>query len=131
MAMSIRITLTATIQCCILLFSVMETHSNLRNHAADDATDLEYGLQWDAWKATHSRSYLNTSEELERYVIWRSNQAFIENHNSYAEKLGFTLQMNQFGDLVSLSANYKPIPCTITVPIYIHIYNAVILQLLA
>ena len=61
---------------------------------------LEYGHEWKAWKVTHRRSYLTLVEELERFVIWRANQAFIDYHNSYADKLGFTLRMNQFGDLV-------------------------------
>ena len=62
---------------------------------------LEYGQLWQTWKSTHGRSYVTIVEELERYVIWRANQAFIDYHNSYAHKLGFTLRMNQFGDLVS------------------------------
>ena len=61
---------------------------------------LEYGQEWRAWKVTHRRSYVTLVEELERFVIWRANQAFIDYHNSYADKLGFTLRMNQFGDLV-------------------------------
>ena len=63
---------------------------------------LEYGQLWQSWKSTHGRSYVTIVEELERYVIWRANQAFIDYHNSYAHKLGFTLRMNQFGDLVSI-----------------------------
>ena len=61
---------------------------------------LHYGLQWKSWKTSHGRSYLTLVEELERFVIWRANQAFIDYHNSYADKLGFTLRMNKFGDLV-------------------------------
>ena len=61
---------------------------------------LQYGFQWESWKVTHGRSYLTLVEELERFVIWRANQAFIDYHNNYADKLGFTLRMNQFGDLV-------------------------------
>lgn len=64
---------------------------------------LEDGQLWQAWKSTHGKSYVTIVEELERYVIWRANQAFIDYHNSYAHKLGFTLRMNQFGDLVSIS----------------------------
>lgn len=71
-----------------------------------NTTLLEYGLQWEAWKVTHRRSYLTLVEELERFVIWRANQAFIDYHNNYASKLGFTLRMNQFGDLVSIRNTY-------------------------
>lgn len=76
-----------------------------------NSSALEYGLQWQAWKATHRRSYVTLVEELERFVIWRANQAFIDYHNSYADKLGFTLRMNQFGDLVRNSfVGYRNVP---------------------
>ena len=61
---------------------------------------LEHGPQWGTWKSLHRKSYVTLVEELERFVIWRANQAFIDYHNNYANKLGFTLRMNQFGDLV-------------------------------
>ena len=75
-----------------------------------NTTALSYGLQWSAWKLTHRKSYMTLLEELERFVIWRANQAFIDYHNSYADKLGFTLRMNQFGDLVRerRNNNYYP-----------------------
>lgn len=61
----------------------------------------EYGLAWTSWRRTHGKSYSSSSEELERYVVWRSNTAYIQSHNSYADKFGFTLTMNRFGDMVS------------------------------
>ena len=63
-------------------------------------TALHYGLEWSSWQKQHNRSYLSSREELERYVVWRSNTAYIQSHNSYADKFGFTLAMNKYGDLV-------------------------------
>ena len=62
---------------------------------------LEYGLRWATWRHTHSKTYVSSTEALARYVVWRSNIAYIESHNSYADNFGFTLAMNSFGDLVS------------------------------
>ena len=61
---------------------------------------LQYGLRWQGWRVAHNRSYQTSSEALERYIIWRSNVAYIENHNAFADMLGFTLAMNSFGDMV-------------------------------
>ena len=33
-------------------------------------------------------------------MIWESNKNYIDNHNTYAEEHGFTLEMNKFADLV-------------------------------
>ncbi len=55
------------------------------------------------WRQTHSKSYGTASEALGRYVIWRSNTAHIESHNNYADKFGFTLAMNSYGDLVCVN----------------------------
>ena len=88
----------ANAPCALRATDLSDTNGRL------NTTLLEYGLRWDSWKLTHRRSYVTLIEELERFVIWRANQAFIDYHNSYADKLGFTLRMNQFGDLVRLSS---------------------------
>lgn len=62
---------------------------------------LQYGLRWRSWRVAHSKSYQTSSEALERYIIWRSNVAYIENHNAFADVMGFSLAMNSFGDMVS------------------------------
>ena len=59
-----------------------------------------FGLRWATWRETHSKRYSSSSESLARYVVWRSNIAYIESHNSYADSFGFTLAMNGYGDLV-------------------------------
>ena len=58
--------------------------------------------EWDAWKATHSKSYGSNLEELEKHIVWHSNRAFIKQHNINAE-LGvysYQLKLNHLGDLV-------------------------------
>ena len=39
-------------------------------------------------------------EELRKHVTWMSNKAYIEQHNQYSDTFGYTLKMNNFGDLV-------------------------------
>lgn len=62
---------------------------------------LQYGLQWQGWRLAHNKSYQTSADALERYIIWRSNVAYIQYHNAYANKIGFTLAMNSFGDMVT------------------------------
>ena len=55
---------------------------------------------WNLWKAQHAKSYSEEREELERHFVWLSNMKYIEHHNANADIFGFTLAMNQFGDMV-------------------------------
>lgn len=57
--------------------------------------------EWNYWKTTHGRLYGSGQEDSERHSIWLDNTLYIEEHNVNAEKHGFTLKMNAFGDLVS------------------------------
>ena len=50
----------------------------------------------------HGREYNTAEEELMRHTVWESNKKYIDTHNDNADQLGFTLAMNEFGDLVSL-----------------------------
>ncbi len=61
---------------------------------------LEDADEWRLWKSEQARLYVSSTEELERYVIWRSNKAYIESHNEYSQEFGYTVRMNKFGDLV-------------------------------
>ena len=65
--------------------------------------NLGLSAEWHAWKSVHSKIYRSPREELERHVLWQSNKKFIEAHNIYNETFGYTLAMNEFGDLVSWS----------------------------
>ena len=62
----------------------------------------EFAEEWNLWKSQHGKSYQSELEELERHLVWLSNKKYIESHNNNAEVFGYTLAMNDFGDLVSL-----------------------------
>lgn len=68
--------------------------------SAANLSSLRLADEWRLWKRTHRKSYTSSNQELERYAIWQSNMAYIENHNKHWDKFGYTLGMNQFGDLV-------------------------------
>lgn len=68
--------------------------------------NVKYPHEWHAWKSEHGKSYDDEHEELRRHIVWLANGKYIEEHNKYSDEFGFTLKMNHFGDLVSLS---KPI----------------------
>ena len=48
---------------------------------------------------THNKIYEEELEELHRNTVWQANQKFVNAHNTYAYKFGYTLNMNEFGDL--------------------------------
>lgn len=63
-----------------------------------------YTDEWVAWKLEHTKVYYHTEEEMIRQRVWVSNKEYIDEHNfNHANKLGYTLAMNQFGDLVRIS----------------------------
>jgi len=54
---------------------------------------------WTAWKAKYGKTYLSAEEDSVRQAIFSKNVAYIQKHN--AANTGFTLGMNQFGDLTN------------------------------
>lgn len=70
--------------------------------AAAFGTKLDLPPEWHQWKSTHGKSYENDHEELSRHIVWLANQKYIDEHNKYEDMFGYTLEMNKFGDLVSL-----------------------------
>nr|CAH04632.1 cathepsin L [Suberites domuncula] len=60
---------------------------------------FDFPEEWVAWKQEHSKEYTEELEELRRHTIWQSNKKFIDSHNSVSDKFGYTLEMNEFGDL--------------------------------
>ena len=42
-----------------------------------------------------------------RHTVWESNKKYIDGHNEHARTLGFTLAMNEFGDLVCIRSRNK------------------------
>ena len=65
-----------------------------------NVSEVELHEEWFSWKAQHRRKYSTSVQDLERYVVWRSNKAYINYHNSFASNFGFYLSMNKFGDMV-------------------------------
>ncbi|XP_065903076.1 procathepsin L-like [Dysidea avara] len=61
----------------------------------------EFSAEWNEWKTLHGKIYESEREELTRYATWVANKAYIEEHNKHSDVHGFTLKMNQFGDLGS------------------------------
>lgn len=61
---------------------------------------FEFVEEWHLWKSRHSKIYESQLIELERHLTWLSNKKYIEQHNVNSHIFGFTLAMNQFGDLV-------------------------------
>ena len=44
---------------------------------------------------------MHMQEELQRHFVWLANKKYIEQHNANAQEFGYTLGINQYGDLVS------------------------------
>lgn len=63
--------------------------------------------EWHLWKYQHNKNYTTLHEELDRHVTWLSNKAFIDAHNSHSKVFGFTLGMNQFGDMTDFEFQQK------------------------
>ena len=63
---------------------------------------FQYTKEWEEWKKEHGRAYESDDIELLRHIIWESNQQFVLEHNANADKFGYTVEMNEFADLVSL-----------------------------
>ena len=61
----------------------------------------ELSEEWNHWKQYHRKKYDSENTEIERKAIWLANKNYIDEHNSKADDLGYTLAMNMFGDLVS------------------------------
>ena len=62
--------------------------------------NIQLPPEWHLWKAKHVKKYNSFNEELQKHIMWKSNHQYIDAHNAHKEIYGFTLQMNQFGDLV-------------------------------
>ena len=60
----------------------------------------QHSQEWRLWKSRHVKSYTSSSEELERHLIWLSNRKYIDGHNANVHVFGYSLSMNQYGDMV-------------------------------
>lgn len=67
-----------------------------------DSTSTHFADEWNGWKLQHKKVYVHDQDEILRQQVWMSNKKFIEEHNlDQGTETGYTLAMNQFGDLVS------------------------------
>ena len=64
-------------------------------------TAAEFSDEWNSWKELHKKTYECEHEELARYTIWVANKAYIEEHNKNVQAHGYSLKMNEFGDMVT------------------------------
>ena len=65
--------------------------------AAAHAVSLENDQEWIGFKTAYGKSYTSHQEELMRRNVFRKNQKLI--HDTNEKKLGFTVAMNELGDL--------------------------------
>ena len=72
-----------------------------KSTSAEQLENIQYPKEWHLWKARHDKKYESPKHELSKHLVWLSNKHYIEEHNKYADLLGYGLEMNQFGDLVS------------------------------
>lgn len=64
-----------------------------------EISEAEFQQAFMEFIATYQKSYLNSWEFEDRYVVFKDNYQRIEDHNLNADMIGFTLKINQFGDL--------------------------------
>ena len=68
--------------------------------AAATAT-FQFTAEWELWKREHGRDYDSDEVEQHRHAIWEANKKYVDEHNKMADKIGFTLAMNQYADLTN------------------------------
>ena len=73
--------------------------SKINNKCIIDVSDSELQNQFSYFMSKYEKSYANDDEQNLRYQIFKNNYRRIEEHNLNNKALGYTLRMNQFGDL--------------------------------
>ena len=63
-----------------------------------DEIDQSLNGYWLEFKSKYNKSYDSAEEEVYRRLVWESNLAFINDHNSMKWR-DFSLRMNKFGDI--------------------------------
>lgn len=65
------------------------------------ASALSTSMEWNNFKVSHNKSFVNFNEDLTRMKIWMRSKAVVENHNKmHAEgKFSFKLAVNKFSDM--------------------------------
>jgi KDEL-tailed cysteine endopeptidase len=64
-----------------------------------EITENEFQEEFMNFVATYQRSYYNSYDFENRYMVFKDNYQKISDHNLNAEYIGFTMKINQFGDL--------------------------------
>ena len=59
--------------------------------------------EWTLWKKEHGKDYSTDEDEQEKFAVWLENKDYIKSHNLKQDSLGFTLSLNQFADMVSIT----------------------------
>jgi cathepsin L len=62
----------------------------------------------------YGKLYKDDLEELRRYTIWQSKRVYVNEHNSHANRFGYTLAMNTFSDMSDgeINMHYKGLKMT-------------------
>ena len=71
------------------------------------SVEFQYSKEWRLWKDEHTKNYHLEAEEMKRHSVWLTNKEYIDMHNSNADVSGYTLAMNEFGDMVSTIVEIK------------------------
>lgn len=64
------------------------------------AAKFNFPQEWEDWKKKYEKNYQTSEEEIQRHIIWEANKKYVESHNEHADVFGFTLEVNEFSDLV-------------------------------
>mmetsp|Transcript_244 Transcript_244/g.236 ORF Transcript_244/g.236 Transcript_244/m.236 type:complete len:384 (+) Transcript_244:3-1154(+) len=66
-----------------------------------EISESEFQEAFTDFLATYKKSYYNSYEFENRYLIFKDNYQMVSDHNLNADNIGFTMKINQFGDLTS------------------------------
>jgi len=77
--------------------------------AAAPLTESEYATKWIQFKTDFEKAY-EAVEDAARYLTFKGNVDFIDEHNARSEEHGYQVGMNQFGDMSS--AEFKNVMLT-------------------
>ena len=111
----------AILQSCLVVWCFLFTA--LQTGVAKSAPQLtkhamvsDEGWLW--WKVSYGKEYASEEEELVRYRVWVDNMRYIEIHNQNADKHGYTLEINHFGDMVRICIRVLPPMVIMYLPLY-------------
>merc|ERR1712153_202478 len=67
---------------------------------SSELSDAEYQSLFAQFQSEHSVSYLSEEHASNKFTVFKDNVDFINDHNqNHADRLGYTVSMNQFADL--------------------------------